>query len=72
MLNTTGQRLTKLNRENCSVNLQNSWYIGCYGEKVLLRENIRLFQLEWQKVRKKDNYAYFVKVRNVYKYYIII
>lgn len=65
MLNTTRRRLTKLIHQNCSVNLNNSWYIGCYGEKVLLRENITLFRLEWRKFGKKDNYAYFVKVRNL-------
>ena len=65
MLNTTGQRLTKLKRQNCSVNLNNSWYIGCYGEKVPLRENIRLFHLEWRKRKNKDNYAYFFKVRKL-------
>ena len=64
MLNTTGRRLTKLNRQNCSVNLNNSWYIGCYGEKVPLRENIRLFHLERAKRKNKD-YAYFVKVRKL-------
>ena len=39
MLNTTLRRLTKLDRQNRSVN--NSWYIGCYGQKVQLRENTK-------------------------------
>ncbi|CAH3040047.1 unnamed protein product [Porites evermanni] len=48
MLNTDSSRPTNLNRGFCRVSLNNSWYIGCHGEKLPLKENIKSFHLEWR------------------------
>lgn len=62
LLNTARQRPTQLDRQTCSVNLNNSWYIGCRGEKVPLKETKKLFRLEWREAGR--NSAYFLKVRS--------
>ena len=62
LLNTALQKPTKLDRQTCSVNLNNSWYIGCRGEEVPLKETKNVFRLEWQKAG--NNHAYLLKVRS--------
>ena len=48
MLNTDRSRPTNLDGLSCNVSLNNSWYIGCHGEKLPLKENIKLFRLKLQ------------------------
>lgn len=48
MLNTDRSRRTNLDGLSCSVSLNNSWYIGCHGEKLPLKENIKFFCLQLQ------------------------
>ena len=48
MLNTDRSRPTNLDGLSCSVSLNNSWYIGCHGDKLPLKENINFFCLQLQ------------------------
>ena len=59
-LNVRWPRKTKINEEDCYINISSSWFIGCYGEKLSLG-NSSIFHLKWEPSRSEC----FIKVRVV-------
>ena len=62
-LNTSKARKTKLKNllSNCTINSSSSWYIGCFGDRIPLRVDNKMFLLQ----RRTQRNAYFIEVRTV-------
>ena len=63
VLRTESWQKTEVEKNHCDISPQDSWYIGCDGEKKKLPAQQTSFEVQWRKAQNYKKKACFIKVK---------